>query len=260
MNIEIANRLYEYRKQHNLSQEELASRIGVSRQAVSKWERAESSPDTDNLIELAKLYGISLDDLLFTDTSTQKDPPPEAEPEEKAKDYVSVGLGGIHIKEGNEEVHISLKGGIHVVDDEDEVHVSLKDGIRISSNGEVEFDSEEWAEKFRKRWYFHLPVALFTTAAYLVMGTIWDMWHPGWLVFMAIPMFYQLLEMIHANGVRRKLDNFPMALLCTTAYLVIGFWWDLWHPGWVIFLAIPLYHSLVCLIPKTPKKEGLHER
>ena len=39
MNIETANRLLQYRKKMNLSQEELASRIGVSRQAVSKWER-----------------------------------------------------------------------------------------------------------------------------------------------------------------------------------------------------------------------------
>ena len=64
MNIKTANRLCELRKAHNLSQEELAEKLGVSRQAVSKWERSESSPDTDNLIQLAVLYNISLDELL----------------------------------------------------------------------------------------------------------------------------------------------------------------------------------------------------
>ena len=54
MNIEIANRLLQYRKRMGLSQEELAEKIGVSRQAVSKWERAEAAPDTDNLIELGR--------------------------------------------------------------------------------------------------------------------------------------------------------------------------------------------------------------
>ncbi|MEG0240454.1 MAG: helix-turn-helix transcriptional regulator, partial [Anaerorhabdus sp.] len=67
MNIEIANRLVELRKQRGLSQEDLAQELGISRQAVSKWERAESSPDTDNLILLARLYGVSLDDMLKTD-------------------------------------------------------------------------------------------------------------------------------------------------------------------------------------------------
>lgn len=68
MNIEIANRLQQLRKNNNLSQEELAEKIGVSRQAVSKWERGEASPDTDNLILLSRLYRMSLDDLLRTDS------------------------------------------------------------------------------------------------------------------------------------------------------------------------------------------------
>ena len=67
MNIEIANRLLEYRKKSGLSQEELAEKLDISRQSVSKWERAEASPDTDNLIELAKIYGVTMDDLLNVD-------------------------------------------------------------------------------------------------------------------------------------------------------------------------------------------------
>ena len=64
MTIEIADRLVKLRKKYGYSQEELADKLGLSRQAVSKWERAEASPDTDNLICLAKLYGVSLDELL----------------------------------------------------------------------------------------------------------------------------------------------------------------------------------------------------
>jgi len=55
MDVKVANRLVMLRAKYGLSQEELAEKIGVSRQAVSKWERAESSPDTDNLIALAKI-------------------------------------------------------------------------------------------------------------------------------------------------------------------------------------------------------------
>lgn len=74
MNIETATRLYEYRKAHGYSQEELAAKIGVSRQAISKWERSESSPDTDNLIALAQLYGVSLDTLLMGEEEPAKKP------------------------------------------------------------------------------------------------------------------------------------------------------------------------------------------
>ncbi len=73
MNVEIAERLAARRKQAGLSQEALAEKLGVSRQAVSKWERSESSPDTDNLIALAKLYGVSLDELLYVDESIEDD-------------------------------------------------------------------------------------------------------------------------------------------------------------------------------------------
>lgn len=71
MNIEIANKLQQMRKKNNLSQEELAAKMGVTRQAVSKWERAESAPDMENLILLAKLYGVTIDELLNTGTSPE---------------------------------------------------------------------------------------------------------------------------------------------------------------------------------------------
>lgn len=72
MNIAIADRLLRLRKAHGFSQEELAEKIGISRQSVSKWERAEASPDTDNLIALARLYGVSLDELLLSDEEESK--------------------------------------------------------------------------------------------------------------------------------------------------------------------------------------------
>lgn len=92
MNIEIANRLVNLRKEKGFSQEQLAEKIGVSRQAVSKWERSEASPDTDNLIMLARLYEVSLDELLRTEdeipqpeeTEHFEEQPPQAEPEENA--------------------------------------------------------------------------------------------------------------------------------------------------------------------------------
>lgn len=59
----LQDKLYKLRREKGYSQEELAEKLDVSRQAVSKWERGESSPDINNIIAIAKLYDISVDEL-----------------------------------------------------------------------------------------------------------------------------------------------------------------------------------------------------
>ena len=73
MNVEIAQRLAELRRAKGYSQEALAHELGLSRQAISKWERAESAPDTENLIALARLYDMSLDELLRVSPEAEED-------------------------------------------------------------------------------------------------------------------------------------------------------------------------------------------
>ena len=53
------------RKENNLSQEQLAEQLGVSRQAVSKWESGQSMPDTDKIIQLSQLFHVTTDYLLL---------------------------------------------------------------------------------------------------------------------------------------------------------------------------------------------------
>ena len=53
-----------YRMERNMTQEFVAESLGVSRQAVSKWEKGTSDPSTSNLLALAKLYGVSAEELL----------------------------------------------------------------------------------------------------------------------------------------------------------------------------------------------------
>ena len=61
---EIGEALKVHRTQCKMTQEFVAETIGVSRQAVSKWENGTSDPSTSNLFALAKLYGISVEELL----------------------------------------------------------------------------------------------------------------------------------------------------------------------------------------------------
>lgn len=63
--MEFSNRLYELRKQKGLSQEELAGKLNVTRQTISKWEIGDSTPDMEKLIAISELFGISLDELML---------------------------------------------------------------------------------------------------------------------------------------------------------------------------------------------------
>ena len=61
----LAENLLYLRKQNRLTQEQVAGAVGVSRQALSKWETGESAPDIDNCIALANFYNVTLDDLVL---------------------------------------------------------------------------------------------------------------------------------------------------------------------------------------------------
>ncbi len=131
MNVEIASNLVKLRKKHGLSQEELAERIGVSRQAVSKWERAESSPDTDNLIALAKTYKLSLDEMINYDGS------------------------------------------------------KLYEDTIIESGGEREIT---------KAWLREFPIYIVAVMIFLLLGFIWHIWHPAWLVLWIVPIWHIIFK------------------------------------------------------------------
>lgn len=232
MNIEIANRLVNLRKSNNLSQEALAEKLGISRQAVSKWERAEASPDTDNLIMLARLYGVSLDELL----KTEEEIPPAAdviEPVEKNQE-VSAAEEGVHLKDKDgSEVHIGWNG-IQVDNNEaqqESVHDDKK-GVRV----------DNWS---------HFPFAIFITLLYIILGVFFFAWHPGWMLFLLIPLWHSFVGAVkHGNP-----NIFAYPVLATLLFLAGGFFWGIWHPGWIIFLTVPLYYTLTAYIQHL-RKEG----
>ena len=67
-NMELGKQIYELRKKANLSQEQLAEKVGVSRQTISKWELGETAPDIKQAQILSQVFGVSLDELTGNDT------------------------------------------------------------------------------------------------------------------------------------------------------------------------------------------------
>ena len=77
--MEFNNRLYQLRKQKGLSQEELASRLNVSRQTVSKWEVGDSTPDMEKLTAMSALFDVSLDQLVLGKEAPQSEAPAKSQ-------------------------------------------------------------------------------------------------------------------------------------------------------------------------------------
>ncbi len=239
MDLAMAQRLVDRRKAAGLSQEALAAQLGVSRQAVSKWERSESSPDTDNLIALAALYGVSLDELLYGEAASDADSSEDGstetvdeakEAEDSAehadcgdKPLVDISLArGIHVIDPNkgEEVHVGWNG-IHVTNERkgEEVHVG-PDGVHVDTleddghsvhtddDGTVTIDGEtfsSWKEAHDKLdhhgKHFHTKV-----------GRTWN--------------------------------KFPFPALVALAYLVLGIVYSTWVTGLFLVFLIPVYYAL----------------
>lgn len=65
--MQIGNKILELRKQNNLSQEQLADKMDVARQTISKWELGETSPDLEQSRQLSQIFNVSLDDLTNND-------------------------------------------------------------------------------------------------------------------------------------------------------------------------------------------------
>ena len=90
----LADKIIDLRKKAGWSQEELADKLGVSRQSVSKWEGAQSIPDMNKILQLSELFGVSTDYLL---KDSLEAPEPQAAPE----DADSEGATFVSMEEAN---------------------------------------------------------------------------------------------------------------------------------------------------------------
>lgn len=276
MDVDIANKLVELRKKHGYSQESLAEKLGISRQAVSKWERAEASPDTDNLILLARIYGISLDELFGITASEKREDDRSKDAEEKKKaginitrsngESVHIGWDGVHVKEGdNKNVQVGWNG-VHV--DGDDVVVNVdgegvavldKDGKYIAKYGGEPVPEEQKAKNYKevedyylfrnnkRNAFLRIPLSIICIIAYILIGTFFGLWHPTWIIFLLIPIIDTFVTAISL----RDFHRFAYPIVALVTFLSLGFFLNLWHPGWVVFLTIPIYGAI---FPRKYKK------
>lgn len=186
MNIKIADRLVALRKENGYSQEVLAEKLGLSRQSISKWERAEASPDTDNLIALAQVYNMTLDELLGNG---------ESAPKKETKVKEKTPMTNAQIK-GKKLMKIMPIISIAVV----VVYVLVGFAAKIWHPTWMMFllipllltvAISLLAGKTKRITALMLTssVSLLAVIVYLFAGLVFQMWAVAWIVFLAIPVY-----------------------------------------------------------------------
>ena len=128
----LGEKIQSLRKQHGMSQEQLADTLNVSRQAVSKWETDESQPDIDRLVEISSIFNVSTDYLIKNKSTTTS--------------------------------------------------VSLAKKSSSSSS-------------FRTKRIAFLVSTIYSSAfvIFLILGFVWGLWHPGWIIFFLPPVIVRFL-------------------------------------------------------------------
>ena len=94
------------------------------------------------------------------------------------------------------------------------------------------YEAKRREEEQRRKRKSDASYPMVISGLYLVLGVFFNLWHPGWLIFLTIPLHY-----IHFTSFRARLAH-PVSI--TLLYLILGFFFDLWHPGWLVFLLIPM--------------------
>lgn len=205
----LGEKIQTLRKQRNISQEQLAEQMNVTRQAVSKWELGESVPDVENIVRLSGILDVSTDYLLKDPTPTWPD----------------------------------AHDGMH----------SSDQGPRQFSDMELmAYDDYESDGDFNVRGSFRIEIgnAVYPIAvlAYLFIGFRFNLWHPGWLIFVAAWVIEEIIDFLKTGKLHISIYG-----VAGVAFLVLGFVFRLWHYAWMVFVLAWVIDTMV--VRDKPKKK-----
>lgn len=193
---QLAYRLQQLRRAHRLSQEDLAAQLHVSRQAISKWERGEALPDTENLILLARLYHTSLDALVGNSPASTADTElPTVASQDAAADTTAPQRASC-----KQRLPYAL------------LHALPYPIVVTALFLLLGFLADAWAvawilfvtipvyysliECIQRRCFSPFAYPVFITCLFLFFGMQLGVWHPMWLIYLTIPIYYSIAEAI----------------------------------------------------------------
>ena len=270
------NNLIRLRKEAGLSQEELADKLAVSRQAVSKWERGEALPDTDNLIRLARLYNVSIDEIVgyAPEKETSADENKAAGGADCAKETGNASgadganddgnADGEHDGEDDEyftqdgetkKYYSKTKGGKHIRFETDGKQKRIiisddDDNDDDDDDDDDDMDSDDYPRR-RTRLCDVLDgvYTILCVAAFFVWGAVFNGWEIAWTLFITIPIFTSIVACVR----KKRVGKFNFPCFVAFVYLLFGMIFNIWHPLWIIFLFVPAFYPIARVIDSSIK-------
>ncbi len=275
MNNILGEKIAQLRKNNNLSQEELAEKLFVSRQAISKWERGESFPELYNLIALSKLFNVSVDYLTNEEAIYEGKNITKGNTNVLSNLLISIGIALIIlgtfsfplIEEILKNYYPSLAEGITILIYGLLISISvflILIAINIKKNYKLTQINEQIDQTSLKKFNFFsiiaisgISLATFTSMPYILLAKINENFailiFAILLTFSVILIIFGFMQANHyfklmglkkaENKEEHKKKRFVTDLTtsaCLLIFLIIGFSTNTWHPTWLIFLIIPI--------------------
>lgn len=200
--MDLGNRLLNLRKEKHLSQEELAEKLDVTRQTISKWETNQSTPDFDKIVPICDLFEITADELLKGEKTKKKDNTYQRKDNnlqkiKKAKGislgvflyfiavvWIIISIPAFHINEILSVAIFLLICGIatYMI-----VYVCL-----MYKNEK----SQEEAKENKLRKQISDIIAIFTVVIYLSVSFATMAWHITWIIWIIYAVIDEILKLI----------------------------------------------------------------
>lgn len=313
-----AKNLQYLRKRDKITQEDLADKLGVSRQSISKWETGEAYPETDKLLVLCDLFSVSLDALMRGDL-TKADEAAQAEPDAPqltgGKEYAAhmnkfsramafgvalvlfgvaacMAISGYAQTEergnlfdvlGGVAVLLFVAAAVFLFVFYGMAHDRFQKEHPAIDNPFPEAESKAFSKKFAVAMACLVSGILIDVAALVVFSTLIEediiavgSYSKGAVVCYVVAAFFAVLSLLvgglvyygiqsekfkiseYNKQAERERDpsasekligaiNGVVMLAATAIFLVVGFVWNWWHPGWIVF---PV-GGIICAIVST---------
>ena len=276
--MDLGEKLYELRRTKNLSQENVAEQLNVTRQTISKWETNQSTPDFDKIVPLCELYGITPNELLTGEKPEEKNNNIEGKQKEIDKTLAEITAQSADAKKAEAECAVNEKIAI-----ERQKEAEEKKAVQMV---EIEDNKEGKENNIKKNLFFRGKdddyenmtrnqikrksaevisgsVFLFIFAiAFVGVGDTVLRWNSALVGctfllliglgvtniirhFMSIPKFKKTEDEKKEDEILNQINGI-IGAICVVIYFIVSFTTFAWHITWVIFII----NGLICQIIK----------